>query len=1169
MKKILLIFTIGIFLVLPLALVSATDIAYIVRDANHVDNSLINIVNESYSYDVITENNIINTNLSQYAMILIGDGIFSNPNAIPVNKYNSIILNSRYYSQWGWSGSTGQTTASFLQLRNNKINVTVTEGLSDVFFAYKDRAITAYFLNGRKPVLTRISYGENVDSGNIYVAYVNKGTNMLNGNITSGRSLFFGLTETASWTDDAKQLFKNSINWTIKGQDRDGDGYFDSDCNDNDANLWQLFPGYQDSDGDEFGRLNLLQVCSGNNLPSGYTNVTGDCDDTRNNINPSATEIPYDGLDNDCSNGDLVDGDGDGFNATIVGGNDCNDNDASFNIASIDPLKNCINDAPVLVSNIPQQSWAEDSFKEINLSDYFKDPENSNIAYSIDSSQNENVSVNIIGDIVKFIGNLNWFGDGWIIFKASDGENETLSNKVNLKVNPVNDAPILQNINDIYIIAGQIASVVPLATDIDGDNLTYEFSLPLNESGQWKTDIGDEDDYPVNVIVRDNNGGSNLKHFTIFVMPRFKINEVFFGNNGWVELYNPGNKNVNLANCSINNNGNDYSLNGNLNQGNFKVFDISGLTGGNIQIKCNGETVDEISFGDSEAPIPGENQSIGRILDSVNEFALFDIPTKGLPNNADMIAPIVNLEDQNEVINIRNVELEFNVSDNSENLTCELYNGNGSFQIISSKIINLINGFAHGNFSLSGLDDGNYNWNVQCNDSRNSAFALNNGNFEISAPDAPILNLIGGKTISENQTLEFTVTGSDKDNDTLTYTTENLPRGATFIDNKFMWVPDYNQSGQYDIKFIVKDSSNLDDSEIVRITVNNVKLPPKFTSIQCINSNEIGIEIKNPDENNKLIIGELIDIKTRIKNFGDEKKFNVNAYLYDGRNEEVVENSDTRVKIGKSENQDVEMQLKVPENINETGEYVIYVSAESGDLCNSKFIYVKVERVDNKIAIKRFDINPLSVGNGGSVSFRVKLQNIGNDDQDNLYIEIKNAELKLNIKSNNIDLEGYGGDDSISKEFTFTIPENVTSKDYDITASVIYNGERTDIIKKITVTDNRVDNNLQNNTTTYQIDIPADQQNTITYSLNALENNQETNNNAASQNTVTYNEDQPPLKIYTEDKNSVVIHGESENVKVPEYLKDSKINLLIYLLNGILIIGILVFFVRLIFYFRK
>jgi hypothetical protein len=57
--------------------------------------------------------------------------------------------------------------------------------------------------------------------------------------------------------------------------------------------------------------------------------IPDDCDDANAEIHPSATEVPYDGIDQDCDDVDLVDVDGDGYVATeVMDGDDCDDAEA-------------------------------------------------------------------------------------------------------------------------------------------------------------------------------------------------------------------------------------------------------------------------------------------------------------------------------------------------------------------------------------------------------------------------------------------------------------------------------------------------------------------------------------------------------------------------------------------------------------------------------------------------------------------------------------------------------------------------------------------------------------------------------------------------------------------------------------------------------------------------
>jgi hypothetical protein len=104
---------------------------------------------------------------------------------------------------------------------------------------------------------------------------------------------------------------------------------------------------YLDSDWDSYGDAGSF--VSGFGAPFGYVDNSGDCDDSDADVNPGAIEICGDGIDNDCSGGDLScgvppvddDKDGDGYNASV---DDCNDLNASINPGAIEICGNGVDE---------------------------------------------------------------------------------------------------------------------------------------------------------------------------------------------------------------------------------------------------------------------------------------------------------------------------------------------------------------------------------------------------------------------------------------------------------------------------------------------------------------------------------------------------------------------------------------------------------------------------------------------------------------------------------------------------------------------------------------------------------------------------------------------------------------------------------------------------------
>src|SRR5205807_1226803 len=103
----------------------------------------------------------------------------------------------------------------------------------------------------------------------------------------------------------------------------------------------------------------------------------------------------------------------------------------------------------------------------------------------------------------------------------------------------------------------------------------------------------------------------------------------------------------------------------------------------------------------------------------------------------------------------------------------------------------------------------------------------------VAANQPPVLAPIPNQSVNEGQLLQFTVTATDPDGDTLSFAGANLPTGATLTDNHngtatFSWTPSFTQAGNYtNVMVTVTDSGTppASASQSFTITVGTVNRP--------------------------------------------------------------------------------------------------------------------------------------------------------------------------------------------------------------------------------------------------------------------------------------------------------------------------------------------------------
>ena len=705
-----------------------------------------------------------------------------------------------------------------------------------------------------------------------------------------------------------------------------------------------------------------------------------------------------------------------------------------------------VNDAPVILGDIEVINMYEDGVYELILEGLVYDPD-SELEYSFENTSH--ITLQLSEDLfsISIIPKENWYGEEEVEIIVNDEEFQ-VELKFIVKVNSVNDAPIIEDIEEQFVLAGDTLSFSVFASDIEGDEITYEINdsrfVSDENNFEWETT---EEEFGIYEFLIGAYDGEDYGYKTVKVnvMQKIVINEIVTGSEGWVELYNPEEIPFSMNNCFISNGIEELEMYGRLNNKGFAAFGWNALqNSGYIELRCSNIIVNRVEYENFNS---GFNSivSLARIPDGSDNWEILDYPTKGVSNLDDVTKPEVELDSPVEntlFTENREVLFEFYVRDNmAEEIKCSI--------IVNDRILETskFENDTLGSFYIDYLQDGIHSWNIKCDDGSNTNTATEDWVINISAPDNPVLNKIGNKVTSEGNELKFIVSATDQDKDPITLYTNKLPEGASFVDNgdgkgTFTWIPNYNQSGSYKIEFTAEDNTGLKDSEEITILVGNTKEPPKFSDAETCSSKDrddlIEITIKEPSKGDNFEIGEVIEGKIRLKNrLKDDMDFDVEIHLYDVEEEESIESIEKSLDIDRGKSGEIEFEFKIPTDV-ESKEFAIYVYVESEDgECNSNYVEIDVKRKKHEVVISEMSLNRESASPGDEIEVRIKAENLGRGDED-IRIIVEIPSLNILEKSEEIEIEKYGDDNKETKTFYISIPQQASYGEYEIKATVIY-----------------------------------------------------------------------------------------------------------------------------------
>jgi hypothetical protein len=416
-----------------------------------------------------------------------------------------------------------------------------------------------------------------------------------------------------------------------------------------------------------------------------------------------------------------------------------------------------------------------------------------------------------------------------VVFTVTDNGSPNLaaSRTIRINVSNKNRAPILTNPGSKSVVEGKALSFTISGSDPDGNALTWSYSgvptgAKITGSGNtktfsWTPSYTQAGTYRVTFNIRDN-GSPVLNAARTVVISVGNINRT-------PTLTNPGTSFSTVENKAV-----SFNITGADPDGNKLTWSITGSpTGARISGSGNTKTFSwtpsytqagkyTVTFRvtDDGSPKLSATRTVTITVSNVNRRPSLKLPPAQTVAEGKMLTFTMSASDPDG----NAITWSFTSVPTGAKIT-----GSGNSRTFT--------------WTPTYFQTGSYKLGVSIVDNGTPTKLSASGSVTITVANVnrvPVLTNPGAQSVAENKTLTFTITGSDPDNNALTWKYSGVPTGAKITGSgntkTFTWKPTFKQSGRFNVTFTVtdNDAKPLSASRTVAITVQNINLAPSLTA---------------------------------------------------------------------------------------------------------------------------------------------------------------------------------------------------------------------------------------------------------------------------------------------------------------------------------------------------